>query len=466
MSNRDALVETVTEPVEKRGEAAVFKPARLCVVHPAGLRMTLALDEGERTLGRTAEGAGSVALAHRTVSRRHFAIAWDRARERHTGFDLGSRNGSRVSGQTVSGEPIPLDDGAVLRLGDVVAIYERSDALAVPDAPGVDRNAVPGQAAAVRRLRNCLAQAGPDPSTVLIVGETGTGKELIARELHRLSGRAGPFVPVNCSALSPQLIESQLFGHQKGAFTGAQAAHDGLFRAAEGGTLFLDEVGELPAEMQPKLLRVLQEGEVLPVGHTRPIKVDVRVIAATLRDLGAATEAGSFRMDLYARLRMWEIHVPALRERRADVLDWLDRLLARWHEQRSSEGKPPDLDTDAVERLLLHRWPDNLRGLDRLAHRIGGERIVGPIGSTEIDAWLPPVRGPAAAPPPAAAPGPGFDGDEVTMPAALPKPTREELERVLAEHGGSVRATARHFGRDRRQIYRWLEQYGLRGDKE
>src|SRR6185295_11015283 len=172
--------------------------------------------------------------------------------------------------------------------------------------------------------------AATDPAPVLLHGESGTGKERIAGELHRLSGRKGRLIAVNCAALSRELVESQLFGHQKGAFTGATELHPGYFRAAQGGTLFLDEIGELSLEVQPKLLRAIQQGEVQAVGSTQPAHVDVRVVAATNRELQQAVNAGQFRADLYARLSLWELRVPPLRERRADLFPWIDRLHGRW----------------------------------------------------------------------------------------------------------------------------------------
>ncbi|MEZ4445698.1 MAG: sigma 54-interacting transcriptional regulator [Polyangiaceae bacterium] len=443
-------------------------PAQLRVVFPLHLVATLPLGRSELVLGRGVPGSRGpergVALDDPTVSRRHFAVRGGPGGVHH-GLDLGSRNGSRIEGRRQSFEAAPrlLEDGDVVRIGDVILVYERGTAVEVQDAPEVSREAIFGEAATTRRLRRAVAKASPDPSPVLLVGETGTGKEYIAREVHRLSGRSGPVVAVNCAALSPQLIESQLFGHKKGAFTGAQTSHDGLFRAAQGGTIFLDEIGELPRELQPKLLRVIQEGEVHPVGETRPVKVDVRIVSATLQDLSAMVEAGSFRLDLHARLRPWEIAVPALRDRRADVLPWLLRLHAAWHAERNrSRPEPPALDANGVERLLLHDWPDNLRGLDRLVHQICSEPGAGfdvhSLLRASSSVRLP--RGRADEPrAPAAPPAPE---SEPVGSMRRPRPSKEELALVLEAHEGSIRATAKHYGRDRRQIYRWLEQYGLR----
>ncbi len=221
--------------------------------------------------------------------------------------DLASHNGSRINGRQLTPEiAIELTQGDTIQLGDVIAVYQIEPAEQTQDAM-VSLDALPGVSVAMQRLRRTVARAGRDRSPVLLVGETGTGKEQIAREIHRLSGREGALLSVNCAALSRELIESQLFGHVRGAFTGAVADHAGLFRAATGGTVFLDEIGDLPLDLQPKLLRALQEAEVLPVGATRALPVDVRVIAATNRDLTASVEAGGFRRDLYARLAMWEI---------------------------------------------------------------------------------------------------------------------------------------------------------------
>lgn len=453
MTDPESMAETVTR-TGARPSTPGPDQAQLRVVYPEALSTTIVLPPEPLVLGRKPESERGARLPHPTVSRRHFSIEWDIGAAEHRGVDLGSHNGSRVNGARLGAAPVTLQDGAVLRLGDVLLVYERNPGVEVNDPSQVSHQAIPGRAASTKRLRAMLARAGPDPSPVLLVGETGTGKEFLAREMHRLSGRSGAMLAINCAALSPQLIESQLFGHARGAFTGAQQPHPGLFRSADGGTLLLDEVGELPADLQPKLLRALQEREVLGVGETRPVPVDVRIIAATLRDIGALARAGQFRLDLYARLSLWEIHVPALRERRADILEWVRRLIERWHAERSTGSVAPvRFDADAAEWLLLQDWPDNIRGLDRLVHRLCAERPDDDVGVARLEGWL------AAPPGAAAASAPQAVAAEAPRPA---KPSRAELERVLAQHGGSVRATAKHFDRDRRQIYRWMEQYGLR----
>jgi transcriptional regulator with PAS, ATPase and Fis domain len=418
----------------------VFPPTRA----PAAI----ALERTPLVLGRQA-GPGAYAIDEGTVSRRHALVEWDAGRGVHVAVDLDSRNGSFADGLTLAGQRRVLFDGSVLRLGDVLFVYESDgDGDAADDA--VDHDAVPGRAARMGALRARLQRAGRDPAPALIVGDSGTGKERIAGELHRLSGRTGPYLAINCAALSGQLIESQLFGHVKGAFTGAAAAQPGLFRAADGGTLFLDELGELPLDLQPKLLRVIQEGEVHPVGATQVVRVDVRVVAATNRVLADAVEAGSFRRDLYARLSLWELSVPPLHQRRVDILPWLSRLHDHWRAQRGLPRGLFALDADAAEAILRFSWPTNLRGLERLVHELESAGGAEPrrITRAALPAWLDtPASSTTAAPPPAA--------------VRPPAPTREAFLEAFAAHKGSVRALARHYGRDRKQIYRWMHTFGI-----
>jgi transcriptional regulator with GAF, ATPase, and Fis domain len=434
------------QPVRKPSEAV------LRAVHPPGLDWSVHIAQGRTVIGRISSDDEVPPLTHETVSRSHFAVEWDSSVRAHVGTDQGSHNGSRINGVPTTGRHA-LTDGAVLQLGDVLVVYETGRGVTTPEAPEVSRDNVPGEAPAMKLVRSAIARAAPDPSPVLIIGETGTGKEWIAQEIHRLSEREGPMVAINCSALSPQIIDSQLFGHIKGAFTGASADQDGLFRAADKGTLFLDEIGELPLELQPKLLRVLQEGRFQAVGSTKNIEVDVRVIAATNRDLSSSIEEGQFRRDLYARLALWEIRVPALRDRRGDVLAWVERLYRRWVEQRGQDLGDLVFLPDAAETLLLSEWKDNLRGVDRLVHELS---TLAETGRSLVREDLPPwllerVDAPGAAPAPA----------KKSSNKRKPVPTKEEFVAVFEELEGNVRAMAKHFGRDRRQIYRWIDAHGL-----
>ena len=218
------------------------------------------------------------------------------------------------------------------------------------------------------RLMTLVTRVAVSSSSVLVTGETGTGKELVARALHGEGGRkGGPFVAVNCAAISSSLMESELFGHVKGAFTGADREKLGLFAAADGGTLFLDEIGELPLELQPKLLRVLQEGEVRRVGETRPRKVDVRVLAATARDLRQEVTNGRFRDDLFYRLAVVEIHIPPLRERPEDIPPLAEHFVRRI---AAREGRPlPQFQAEALEVLQSYPWPGNIRELENFMEK-------------------------------------------------------------------------------------------------
>ena len=387
------------------------------------------------------------AIPHGTVSRRHAAIGEAVAGVVPTLLDRGGRNGTFVDGQPVSSTAI-LARHAVVRFGDTLAVVdERAPAFEHPDVR------LPGRSVAMARLREAMLRGAPSKSPLLISGETGTGKELTAAEVHRHSGREGPLVKFNCAELSPTLVESQLFGHERGAFTGATAAHAGLFVAAHGGTLFLDEVGEIPTELQAKLLRVLEEGEIRPLGGTSSRKVDVRVVAATNVNLLERVEQGTFRRDLFARLSYLELRLPALRERRQDLFGWVEIFRARWCAEHGASSAPFVFRPHAAERLLLAPWLDNLRGINRLVHRLLAAGAGPEIGAQALDAAVPELGA-----------GRHEPSEPPRMPsarAASERPSREEFETVYRANGNSVRATSKHFGRDRRQIYRWLEQFGI-----
>jgi transcriptional regulator with GAF, ATPase, and Fis domain len=467
---------TVRRPAARGAPPPAAMQMMLHVVFPPERAAALLLQGDALVVGRDPAAAGLV-IADATISRRHLAIDWHRDSGAYVARDLGSRNGSAVDGVALGPDPRPLAPGSVLRIGDVLAVYEQAERLQPDDAAEVSREAVPGEAAEMRALRVRLVRAAADPAPVLLIGESGTGKERIAAEVHRLSGRRGRLVAVNCAALSRQLIESQLFGHVKGAFTGATEAQPGYFRAAQDGTLFLDEVGELPLDVQPKLLRALQQGEVQPVGSPQTTRVDVRVVAATNRQLGDAVTAGHFRADLYARLALWELRVPPLRDRRPDLLAWIDRLHTQWRQRRGDPATPPlRFDPDAAAALLQAPWPLNLRGLERLIHELAAT------GATDeaIPVWRLPAgiaSSPAGSRPPApvsagaspvapARAAPASADAPAASSARAPVPTREEFVAAYESLGGSVRGLAKHFGRDRRQIYRWITAYGLKGSRE
>jgi Nif-specific regulatory protein len=320
-----------------------------------------------------------------------------------------------------------------------------------------------GSAASMSEVFRLMESAAATPITVLIEGETGTGKELVARGIHRASARAeAPFLAVNCAAVTETLLESELFGHRKGAFTGATQDHRGLFEAATGGTIFLDEVGEMPLSMQAKLLRVLQQGEVVPVGDTRARKVDVRVISATNRDLDAEVAKQAFRQDLYYRLAVFPIQLPPLRQRRDDIPLLVERLLKTLttRHQANING----IDRAAVELLQRYDWPGNVRELENVLERAVALAHAGEtIGPPHLPAA---IRGRDVEPPSATLSAPTPAG---TVPATSPplRQARAEFEaqfirKVLTEHGRNVSRTARALGLSRVMLQKKMKEYGLR----
>ncbi|MEW5889553.1 MAG: sigma-54 dependent transcriptional regulator [Pseudomonadota bacterium] len=298
-----------------------------------------------------------------------------------------------------------------------------------------------GSSEAITSLCQMLRRVASMPSTVLLQGESGVGKEVAARALHSMSSRAQrPFVPVNCAAISAELIESELFGHVKGAFTGASEAHHGLFYYAQGGTLFLDEIGDLPLAMQTKLLRVLEDRMIRPVGSTREIPVDIRIVAATNRDLAEEVRRGRFRQDLFYRLDVVNITIPPLRERREDVAALARHFSAQLAAQL---GVPPvPLDAATLARLQAYDWPGNVRELRNLVER----SLI--LGYFPVEA-LP-------EPPPAASPEGGAKAA-----AALEEVERSHILGVLAECGGNKSEAARRLGISRKTIERKCAQWGI-----
>ena len=315
----------------------------------------------------------------------------------------------------------------------------------VPAAGAEPPGGLLGRSPSMRTVFEIIERVAPTDATVLVTGETGTGKELVARAIHELSGRAdGPFLAVNCAALAEGVLESELFGHVRGAFTGAERNRTGLFGAADGGTLLLDEIGDVSLGMQHRLLRVLQEKEFTPVGAVKPVSVDVRVVAATNRDLRAEMEAGRFRDDLYYRLNVVRIELPPLRERREDI-----PLIAESFFRRV--GLPPHAACSplAMRQLQAHRWPGNVR---ELLAALESARIQS--GARRIEAQhLPPdVRRPA---------GREDDTSARYRQESPPEHERTAIAKALTESGGARATAAERLGMSRTTLWRKMKQYGL-----
>ena len=286
------------------------------------------------------------------------------------------------------------------------------------------------------------------PTTALVTGESGTGKELVARALHNLSPlKDRPFVICNCTTLAPSLLESELFGHLRGAFTGADRDRKGLFEAAHGGTIFLDEIGELPLGVQVKLLRVLENREIKRIGSPDPIRVDIRVIAATNRDLGEMVRAGTFRDDLYYRLNVGAVHLPALRNRTEDVEPLVHHFIGLFNQKlgRTVSGGTPQL----LDVFMRYPWPGNVRELANVIERAMGVCK----GSTIMPEHLPPHLFETR---------PVAEGEQAEMPdLSLEAAEREQILRALQASGGKRIEAARRLGLSRRTLYRKLSRYGI-----
>jgi len=399
----------------------------------------------KQVIGR--DESADIRLQVSAVSRKHAEIFAERGR-----FwirDLGSTNGVIVDGQRT--DEAELEQNSELRIGDAIFKFVdtgggdysryRVDGAMAPGSRRLFQSKSPLVGGfEMDRLSSALDQISRTPVSVLVLGESGTGKEVAARFLHDQSGRSGDFHAVNCAALPENLIESELFGYKRGAFSGADRDKTGIIQAAHRGTLLLDEIGDMPLLAQAKLLRVLQSREVLPVGATKPEPVDVRIVAATHRDLSRMQKEGRFRRDLFARLNEFAVYLPPLRDRKEDLFQLVRTFLARQGRTDCAFSFP------FMAALLHHDWPYNVRELESAIKRAtalspGQELTELTLPESVQEAIVDYARGPRAKP---------SEG-----------PTAEELRALLAEAEGNIAEVGRRLGKARMQVHRWLKRYGI-----
>ncbi|HEU5054981.1 MAG TPA: sigma 54-interacting transcriptional regulator [Kofleriaceae bacterium] len=418
-------------------------------------------------------------LSDRLVSGHHFEILLDEAGYRLR--DLDSTNGTFVAGHRV--RDVYLNPGTVIYVGESRLRFDPLDESISVDLSTRDRfGEMVGSSVAMRALFAKLERIAPTDASVLITGETGTGKELVAEAVHHHSTRAtGPFVVVDCGSIPDNLIASELFGHERGAFTGAVSTYAGAFERASGGTIFLDEIGELPLELQPNLLGVLERRQVRRLGSSKPVPVDIRVVAATNRDLASEMNRGTFRSDLFYRLAVVQVRVPALRERPEDI-----PVLAQHFADLlgASSGISPHISKETLESLRHHPFPGNVRELRNVIER---SMVLAEAGMafepvTVGGGVMPPAGGERAAPevaPTMLAPGAGppqpDKGDAISFEVDDQVPYRiakqrlvsefdaRYLKKLLVRHGGNVSRAARAAGLDRMTVHKMLQRVGLGG---
>jgi DNA-binding NtrC family response regulator len=440
----------------------------------AGFSPAYLLHERDLIIGR--DPASGICIPEASVSRQHARVHY---KDGHwTLTDLGGRNGTIVDGEFV--REVALEHLHEIRVGDAIFKFvavgaesyarHRIDGAILGGAPGEDLDPLRRRGGIVGgyqidRLAVALRRIAPTQLSIILLGESGTGKEVFARQLHEWSGprrSAGAFQAVNCAAIPANLLESELFGYKRGAFSGADRDKIGIVRAADGGTLFLDEIGDMPAEAQAKLLRVIQSKEVVPIGATTPERVDVRIVCATHRDLLRLQQAGTFRGDLYARLNEYNMLLPPLRERKEDIYALCRALLHR-------HGRPElGMTFPFMTGLLHYDYPFNVRELEAFIKRgvalCDGTELDTPhlpLEITELMKGYALVKGPGHAPSPVhggtPAEDPGARGAHV--------PTEAELRASLAQHRGNVAAVGREFGKERMQVHRWMKKFGIDVDE-
>ncbi len=433
----------------------------------------LDLGDGEVWLGRTPDedshfriAGANVWIHDSAISQAHLHIDCRGRTSEAWIEDKGSSNGTWVNGQRTA--KAHLKGQEVIRIGDSLLVYcpRTPEPATDPQEMGMV-----GRSAALHAVRQAIMECASSDLVALVTGESGCGKELVAEAIHTTSGRQGPLLPVNLNATTETLVDSQLFGHVRGAFSGATADRKGYFETATDGTLFLDEIGEISTAIQVKLLRAIDRKEVIRMGEATPRKCNARVVAATNRDLQAAVDDNNFRSDLFFRLNQHAIEVPPLRTRREDIPVLWTHFLKKTAQQRLNA------DADLMEALLIYPWPGNVRELKSLAERfktrlVAGESLsIHDLPQKIQDHLLAARRGRGdQLVSPELSANVAEPGQKDATPAdhrVLPpraRPTPEALRDALARHRGNIAAVGREMGRKREQIHRWVQTFGINID--
>jgi DNA-binding NtrC family response regulator len=439
--------ELVTQP--DSGEDDIRAPTQVRVRAPSG-DMVFRMETESFTLGK--EPGNDLVVSDRFISGRHLKVT--RHRNRFQLIDHHSTNGTWLGPVRIFEAEIPYFTS--LRLGEHEISLEPATS-SVSDAGPASAFGIIGTDPSVRQLAEMINRVAPSGAAVTVLGESGTGKELVARAVHLRSSRAeAPFIPVNCAAISKELIESELFGHEKGSFTGAVAARKGAFEEASGGTLFLDEIGELPLDLQAKLLRALESGEIKRVGAPRPMTVDVRIVAATNRDLLAACHDGKFREDLFYRLCVVPLHLSPLRGRKGDIVPLAEHFLRTF----APRGQSVTLSDAAKAALEAYPWPGNIRELRNVIHRalLLRKGVNVDQGDLAFDARPAP---PAPPNPTQFELIPGLTFDQMVQ-----RGERAIVESALRKWGNNRERVARELGMARSTLFKRLREWGVTAGEE
>jgi two-component system, NtrC family, response regulator HydG len=453
-SNTDGLTEAgARTEIAERGDDQPAQAAQLRV-RVGGAETVHRLQVDTFTIGK--DPSNDLALDQRFISSRHLKVT--RAGNRFHLVDQHSTNGTWLGTVRLFEADLPFF--APFKVGDTELTLEPAGSALPGKSPGPASGyqGMVGNDPAVRALTELVERVAPSQAAVAIFGESGTGKELVARAVHTRSNRtSGPFVPVNCAAISKELIESELFGHEKGSFTGATGARKGAFEEADGGTLFLDEIGELPLDLQAKLLRALESGEIKRVGASRPITVDVRIVAATNRDLLREAKAGNFREDLYYRLCVIPLTLPPLRSRASDIAALADHFVKMF----APKGHAMKLSPTALAKLQSHTWPGNIRELRNVIHRALLLRRGPHLEDADIsfDGARPDLVK-ASAPAVDLSSGTEFMPG-LTLEQQLARHERNIIEASLRRLNGNREKVAKELGVARSTLFKRLKEWGL-----